>query len=541
MAQESQDHTQDHALSRRAFLASTSGAMAGAAAYGMVGAAGAQQSQPKRGGVLRFATRGDAQGLDPHRNLIYLVSQPLAGMTQGLLDLNLKCEPVPGVAEAWEASPDLTAYTFKLRRGAQFHNGREIDAEAVKWNFERIQDPKTSHSFTRSSLGDLKSTEVVDKYTVRCHLRQPSAIFPSNVVYYPCNLIAPDSVEQADQHPIGCGPFKFVKWSRFEVTELARFENYYETDAEGNSLPYLDGIIGRPKREDRVRLTSLRTGEVDLIDNMAYADAATFAKKYGKKFQTWDVPTLGTSFVRFNLDKGPFSNQTPEGKMLRQAAAHAIDHTAIAAAVFYGRGQTATGYYSPDSPWHTAGVRPYPAFDPDKAKFLVRKAKAVGTAIDLQSLNTYPYQQQTGELLHAMWSEVGFKVSHNAYDGAVLRQKRRQRDFHAASSAASYRFDPDGWFSREILSTSPSNQQGSGFRHDKADQLILEARQTPDKDKRLALYAEVDSIVNEELPILYLHHLTLLEAGVSNLQGYQPAISGPFSTHGAGIRAAWLA
>lgn len=80
MARESQDH----ALSRRAFLASTSGTMAGAAAYGVVGAANAQQQQVKRGGVLRFATRGDAKGLDPHRNIIYLVSQPLATTTQGL-------------------------------------------------------------------------------------------------------------------------------------------------------------------------------------------------------------------------------------------------------------------------------------------------------------------------------------------------------------------------------------------------------------------------------------------------------------------------
>ncbi len=531
---------QDHALSRRAFLASTGGAMAGAAAYGMVGAAEAKE-KPKRGGILRFATRGDAKGLDSHRNIIYLVSQPLAATTQGLLDLDLKCQPAPGVATEWEASKDLMSYTFKLRRGAQFHNGREIDAAAVKWNLERIQDPKTSHPFTRSALANLKSAEAVDKYTVRCHLHQPSAIFPTNVVYYPCNLIAPDSVEQADRHPIGCGPFKFVNWSRFEITELARFENYYETDAEGNSLPYLDGIIGRPKKEDRVRLTSLRTGEVDLIDNMAYTDASTFAETYGGKFQTWNVPTLGTSYIRFNLDKGPFSDQTPDGKMLRQAAAHAVNHDAVREAVFYGRGQTATGYYSPDSPWYAAGATPYPAYDPDKAKFLLKKANAVGTAIDLQSLVSYPYQKQTGELLQAMWSEVGFKVSHSSYDGAVLRKKRRDRDFHASSAAASYRFDPDGWFSRAILSTAPSTQQGSGFKNAKADKLILEARQTLDKAKRLELYAEIDSIVNTELPILYLHHLTMLEAGVPHLMGYQPAISGPFSTHGAGVRTAWFA
>ncbi len=534
---------QEVELSRRAFLSTTSGALAGATAYGIVGQVTAEPGKrhPSRGGILRFATRGDTTGLDPHRNLIYLVSQPLAATTMGLLDLNLQCEPVPGVAQAWEASPDLLTYTFKLRRGVLFHNGREIDAAAVKWNFDRIQNPKTSHSFTRSALANLKETVAADPYTVRCHLHQPSATFPSNVVYYPCNLMAPDSEAQADLHPIGCGPFKFVKWKRYDITELARFENYFETDAEGNSLPYLDGIIGRPKKEDRVRLTSLRTGEVDLIDNMSYTDAANFVKSYGKKFQTWDVPTLGTSYIRFNLDKGPFSDQTPEGKMLRRAVAHATDHIAIKEAVFYGRGETATGYYAPVCPWYSPGATPYPEHDPEKAKFLVRKANAVGTAIDLQSFISYPYMKQTGELLQAMWSEAGLKVIHHSYDSAVLRKKRRDRDFHAATAAASYRFDPDGWFSRQILSTAPSTKQGSGFRNPKADALIREARRMADQQKRLELYAAIDSIVNEELPILYLHHLTLLEAGVLNLNGYQPAISGPFSTQGAGIRTTWLA
>ena len=146
---------------------------------------------------------------------------------------------------------------------------------------------------------------------------QPSAAFLADVVFYPC-FIAPDSEAQADTHPVGCGPFKFVRWERNNVTELARFENYFETDAEGNSLPYLERLIGHPKSEDRVRLTALRAGEADLIDNMAYTDAAEFPKKYAGQFQTWDVPILGTSFITLNMDKGPFAD-----KRLRQAAAHA--------------------------------------------------------------------------------------------------------------------------------------------------------------------------------------------------------------------------
>ncbi len=526
----------ESSLSRRAFLATTGGAFAGAVASGVVGPAHARTRHPTRGGTLRFATRGDVKGLDPHRNYIYPVSHPLAATTQGLLDISPQSAPAPGLAVEWESAADLLTYTFKLRKDALFHNGREVDAAAVKWNFERIQNPRKSGAFTRSALKNLQAVVAVDKYTVRCHLHQPSAAFPANVVYYPACLMAPDSEAQADTHPIGCGPFKFVRWNRHDITEMARFENYFETDAEGNSLPYLDGIIGRPKKEDRVRLTALRAGEVDLIDTMAYADAGDFAQQYAGRFQTWDVPTLGTSFLLFNLDHGPFAD-----KRLRQAAAHAIDHGAIKQVVFYGRGETATGFYAAVSPWHAAGARSYPEYDPDKAKFLLRQARAVGTAIDLQSLLSYPYMSQTGELVQAMWSEVGFKVIHNIYDAPVLRKKRRDRDFHASTAGASYRFDPDGWFSRTILSTAPSTNRGSGFQNTRADTLIAEARRTRNTRKRLELYAELDSIVNEELPLLYMHHLTLLEAGLLTLKGYQPAISGPFSTRGAGIRTAWLA
>src|SRR5919199_1164878 len=480
-------------LSRRAFLAATGGLLAGAAAFGFTGQASAGQRHPRRAGTLRFATRTDVSGLDLHRNTIYLVSMPLAAINQGLLDLDQKSEPVPGVAAAWEASPDLLSYTFELRHGVLFHNGREVDAEAVKWNFERLQDPKIANPLARAALENLKATEVVDKYTVRCHLRAPSAAFPADVVYYPCALMAPDSVDKADLHPIGCGPFKFVKWDRNKLTELVRFENYFETDAAG------------------------------------------FAKKYAGKFRTWEVPTLGTSFILFNLEKGPFTD-----KQIRLAAAHAIDHEAVKQAGFHGTGEIARGFYAPASPWYADGVTPWPAYDPDKAKFLLRQARAVGAEVALQALPTPPYMHQTAELVQAMWTEVGFKVRFNLYDEVALNQKRRERDFHADSTAASYRWDPDGWFSRQILSTAPATKANSGFHNERADQLIAEARRTADRQKRLALYAAIDSIVNEELPILYLHHLTLLEAGSMRLKGYQPSVSGAFSIRGGGIRTAWM-
>ncbi|MCZ6874276.1 MAG: ABC transporter substrate-binding protein, partial [bacterium] len=188
-------------LSRREFLTAAGGVAAGAAATGLAGKAQAGEPKPGRGGTLRIATRSDTVGLEPHRNNYYYVSVPISWIGMGLLDLNTKLQPVQGIATEWTASKDLLTYTFNLRKGALFHNGREIDAAAVKWNYDRIKQP-TTHPFVRGTLVNLKETEVVDKYTVRCHLHNPSAAFPANVVYYPAHLMAPDTEAQAAEHPI---------------------------------------------------------------------------------------------------------------------------------------------------------------------------------------------------------------------------------------------------------------------------------------------------------------------------------------------------
>jgi peptide/nickel transport system substrate-binding protein len=524
---------------RREFLAGTA-ALAGAAAVGLPTEASAKRN-PKRGGTLRFATRSDTIGLDTHRNFVYFVSSPLAGITGGLLDFDSKMNPVAAIATEWGVAEDLKTWTFKLRRGAEFHNGETIDAQAVKWNIERILDPKIGHSFTRATLSDVERVTVDDKYTVRFHLNRPSAAFDTNLVYYPVNLMAPGSVDTADTNPVGCGPFKFKSWKGFDVTELVRFENFWETDAEGNTLPYLDGMIGKPKKEDRVRLTALRTNEVDLIDNIAYADAPNFVKEHGSKYDTWLVPQVGTAFIAFNLNKGPFSaNDNPDAHMLRTAVAHAIDHEGIHQAVFNNQGAIAKGFYSESSPWHDKDIVSWPEFDLDKAKAMRKKAHGGDTKMLIIANDAFPYYQQTGELAHAMLKDAGFDVTFEIHPAPVIQDKYNKGAFDIDSSANSYRIDPDGWYGRELLSTSPENIRRRGYKNEKVDQLIRAARIETDKKKRLQMYADVDTLVNKDLPLIYTHFVPLMQAGTNRIKGYKPAFTGPFQYSGGGMRTTWI-
>ncbi len=519
-------------LSRRTFLTTMSAAVAGAALGGLVPQSEATQRHPKRGGVLQFGARGDTSGLDSHRNNQLHTSHPTAVMYTGLTDIDQQGNIVPGIAESWEPNKDLTSWVFRLRKGVLFHNGREVDAEAVKLNILRIKDPAIGSDWHRGAVETIQTVDVLDKYTVRFNLTMPDVAMPSSVMHYPTNLIAPESFDTAAEHPIGTGPFKFVSWTRFTETRLVRFENYWETDAEGNSLPYLDEIIGKPKKEDSVRLTALRTGQVQLIDAIAFADLQRFKQSYSDKYNLW--PThFGGIFVTFNFRRGPFQD-----KRLRTAAAHAIDRNAIHQSVFYGQGDMLDQPYPRWSFWHVESRSL--EYDPDKAKALLKQAHAVGTPLKLVCFANVAYHQESGQVVQEMWNNVGFKVTLEPLDTVPYLTTRKQGDFDGLISGNTLRFDPNDFYGRNLHSKSEYAQVMSGWQNTRYDQLVEEARRTLDPARRKELYTEAWGIVNVELPHFHLHEVALTSAAVKELRGYQPNMVGALTYRGGGFRTAYI-
>ncbi|MCA8927948.1 MAG: ABC transporter substrate-binding protein [Alphaproteobacteria bacterium] len=523
-------------LNRREFLAA--GAAAGAMAAGLPGVARAET--PKRGGIMRYASTVDGNGLDPHRNLIFYVSNPLAPTTQGLLDLDQKMEIVPGIAEEWEISKDLKTYTFRLRKGVEYHNGADVDAASVKWNYERILDPKIGYAFTRASLLEIESMEADGKHLLHIHLKKPSAVFAANVVYYPCCLIAPNSVDQADTNPMGCGPFKFKSWKRYAKTEMVRFENYFETGFDGKPLPYLDGLEVYPKREDKVRLTALRTGEVDMTQSMSFFDVNDFEREYGDRFTIWNLAQGGTAHLNLNAKAGPFAMNAPDGKLLRQAVAHAIDKQAIHEAVYNGFSEPLKQFYASTSSWYNDEVPNELEYDPEKSRFILRKLNMQNLPIAVVARDTYQYMRNGAEIVHAMLLDAGFGATNEVFDNPVLREKYKKNDWGIDSTGSSFRFEPDGWFSRWIHSEGAEGKLRSGFKSERADKLIEEARVTLDQGKRKEIYREVDGIVNDEAALIYAHAIPVTSAAAKKVRGYEPAIAGPPSWSGGGVRTAYL-
>src|SRR6266446_6466288 len=520
-------------ISRRAFLTTTGTALVGAAlGGGLVLKGEAAQRHPQRGGILQFGTRVDAAGLDSHRHNQLHTGHPTAVMYTSLTDIDQQGNIVPGLAESWEPNQDLTAWVFRLRKGVLFHNGREVDAEAVKLNILRIKDPAIGSDFHRGAVDTIASVDVLDKYTVRLNATLPDASLPSSVMHYPTNLQAPDNFDNAAEHPIGTGPFKFVSWTRFNETRLVRFENYWETDAEGHSLPYLDEIVGKPKREDSVRLTALRTGQVHLIDAMAYADVERFQKSSSDKYHLWTTH-FGGIFVAFNFRRGPFQD-----KRLRTAAVHAIDRQAIHNSVFYGQGAMLDQPYPHGSFWHLESRSL--EYDPDKAKALLGQARAGGTAIKLICAANVAYNRETAQVVQEQWTTIGFQVTLEPLDTVPLLTTLKKGDFDGFIGGNTYRFDPDGFFERNFSSKSDLTHILSGWHNERYDRLVEEAKRTLDSARRKELYTAAWNIVNNELPHFHLHEVVITSAAVKALRGYQPNVVGAFTHRGGGVRTAYI-
>jgi peptide/nickel transport system substrate-binding protein len=520
-------------LSRRNFLVTTGGALIGMAAFRLADPEAASTRHPQRGGTLQYGPHVDVAGLDSHIQNQNHIHQATAAMYNGLTDIDQRGNLVPSLAESWEPNKELTAWTFRLRKGVLFHNGRELDAEAVKLNIMRIKDPAIGHEFLRGALDTIDRVEVLDKYTVRLHASMPDVSVPSNVMRYPTVLQAPDAFDTASDHPIGTGPFKFVSWTRWNETRLVRFENYWETDAEGHSLPYLAEIIVKPKREDSVRLTALRTGQVHLINTMAQADVERFKETQRDKYNTWPWHS-GGNFVVFNFRRGPFQD-----KRLRTAAAHAIDRQALHHSVYYGQGHIADQPYPPGDPWHLEGIRSL-EYDPDKAKALLKEARAVGTQVKFVVNANTTIARETLQVIQDLWTTVGFKVTAELLDTVPFREARNQGTFDALINGNTYRYDPDDYFARNLHSKSDYNASLSRWEHAHYDQLVEEAKRIVDPARRKELYTEAWNIVNVELPFCYLHEITQTSAAVKELRGYQPGSAGSVSYQGGGLRTAYM-
>lgn len=487
----------------------------------------------KYGGTLNLGMYADLHTPDLHRTVGNPTAQMGILVAESLVDYDEKCDIVPGLAESWEVSADGKAYTFLLRKGVKFHNGKELTAEDVKKNYEHFLDKKTK-SPRRGNFNSISGIEVVDKYRVKFTLEAPDAGFLVKFRPLVAFITHSDSFESKPPRPIGTGPFEFVEWKPKQYVKVKRFEDYWKKDAKGNRLPFVDEVVLRPITDDTVRYTSLRTGDVDWVWTVPFEQLEPIRRNPPKGVTPSFKPGARWFYLNLNLSKGPLKDIR-----LRQAIAYAIDKKALMDGLTWGIATPEAQPYYPGSTWYFEDVEdPYREADLDKARELL-KAAGHEKGLDLLTIvRNETVILNLATLAQAQLKKVGINLKFQVMDRAAHRSRQGKGEFDVNPGHLTYVPDPDGLYYRFFQSGQRNNY--AKWNLPEYDELVQKARETRDTAQRRVMYRKALDMINRDLPHLFLGHLPIFQASRAHLKGMKTNCRGDIRWSEGGVSHAWL-
>jgi len=370
----------------------------------------------RRGGTLNAIVKEDMLNLNPVVDGGFEGEMVDDQISDSLVNVGPHGETVPGLATSWAVAADAVTYTFRLRQGVTFHDGTPFDAEVVKFNWDRMLDPKVGYA-ARQYSNLIKSVRVVDKYTIEVVTPRPNADFIDSLTTDDeVRMHSPTAIQKwgkdyGSKAAVGTGPFKFVEWVPDQRIVLERNDHYWKP-----GLPYLDRIIYRPTPEESLRMIFLRARRADVVFEPSLADAKRLTKD--SRFVVVSAPGSTLNFMYFNTCKAPFNDIR-----VRQALSYGVDRKAIAEAVFLGFAEPASGIFPS---WHPAYDKQwegtiYP-YDPIKAKDMLNQAgfnDAHPLSFSLHTTNVSEYVDEV-QLVQNQLAKIGVKVTPNVVEKAAL-------------------------------------------------------------------------------------------------------------------------
>jgi peptide/nickel transport system substrate-binding protein len=498
-------------VTRRTFLQLAGGALAAKPALALAADA------PKKGGTLRVGFYIEAVTMDPHLSGSKVDRQVYHNVYEPLLTLDTKLGIKPGLAESW-SQPDPRTLVLKLRRGVKFHDGTACDAEAAKFNFNRMKtEPK---SLRKGEVANIESVEVVDAAAIKLNLKKPDASLLATLTDRAGMLVSPKVIQERgaglerDARGAGTGPFEFVEWVKDSHLVIKRNEGYWNK-AGG---PYLDRVRYRPIPDDVVKLQSLQAGEIDVMDYVLPRDVAPM--KADKRLVVVDVPSLADFGYQLNHTRPPFNV-----KALRQAVAYAVDLDQIVKGVWLNVGYPANGPISPASWAYDRSIPPIKR-DLSKARAKLLEGGQPGGFTFTLTTNNIPISVQEAEVIQAQLAEVGITVKIQLVDSSTLIAQGNAKNFDMISFQWSGRPDPDGNTYQFFKTTPGTSFNWSGLSNERVDTLLERTREVASPAERKKLYGELTRLLQDELPMLFIVHPIEPKAFSPRVQGYDPIPDG---------------
>jgi peptide/nickel transport system substrate-binding protein len=489
--------------------------------------------KPVKGGQLVVATQRDATTFDPTKSQDVYSNTVLALTTDTLFEIDDKAQVVGRLVEKTD-NPQPNIYVFTLRKGIKFQDGTELNAEAVKFNFERhMNDPKAT---TIQDVKSITSIETPDPYTVKITLEAPFAPFTSRLTGGVGFIQSPAAIQklgdnlQRDLTGAGSGPYKFVSWEPDNQIVLERNPDFWGKDADGTQLPYLDRIVFKPFPDENVRLTNLKTGDADaLMGNPPYKDVASLQQS--PDLTVKEIPGLGFDFLFLNTSKAPFDNPA-----VRRALAYAIDRDQLRQAVLFGHGVTLSLPVPPSVPWAHLDDTPYAKPDVAKAKQELASAGVSDVSFSYQTSNNSPQQQQLAELIQGQIKEAGFNMDIQLIEFATIVQNGNTGDYQALNLGWSGNVDPDG-------DLYPLFYTKSGFNFAKYsnpafDKLLDDGRINLEQAKRAQAYKDAQNIMLQDQEMVVVYSQPQISTVRKNVQNYPQNYNGWWG--GRDLAKVWL-
>jgi ABC-type transport system substrate-binding protein len=482
----------------------------GAAESGSLGAitgtatAVPQTTKPvKRGGTLIVAMDVNPKNgeFDPMKAGDTYTSAVTSAVTEGLMWIDEQIKPQCRLCERYEISSDGLTYTFHLRQGVKFHDGTEMDAQAVKFSVDRVRDEKNKQYPGFNDSKAIVDTRAVDKYTFQIVLNEVNSPFLTKLTGRLGGVVSPTAIQTMGDDkfgtaPVGTGPFKFKEFRNDQMVRVEKFEGYWRKAPDGQPLPYLDAVEWRIIPEPTTRLTALQTGDVHIA---AIRDQDAKIVKEDKNLEYAQQAGFGLTTFSYNLSVPPFDN-----KALRQAVMFALDREEIIQAVYEGNRVVGNGFVPLTMKWAIdENFKPYPSkADPEKAKQkLAEGGKPAGFEFTAYFGSGSSQVQQLVELMAAQLAKVGIKMNIQLADfnGVVVPKWQKQEpDGHVYGISWSTGVDPDGLLTNVF--TQGGSFNFSKYSNPRVTELVAAARKTSNFDERGSHYKEAMKLIMDDLP-----------------------------------------
>jgi peptide/nickel transport system substrate-binding protein/oligopeptide transport system substrate-binding protein len=446
----------------------------------------------------------------------------------GLVQFDAHLNPIPAIAEFWEASRDGRTWTFSLRRGVRFHHGREVTAEDFVYSFTRLLDSKKpgpltvflqrihgANDFMKGTSQTVQGLKAVDRFTLRVTLDEPFAPLLAVLGLANAAVVPREKVEGQEERfgrsPVGTGPFKLVRWDANKEIVLEANDRYYE------GRPFLDTVTFKIGGTYEEMFTDFLGGKLEeTIVPSGKTDEVRTDPRY-RQYQIFRKPTLSLLYIGFNTRIKPFDDVR-----VRRAFKYAVNKERVVREIAKMGSIPADGVLPLGMPGHDPDLKRY-YYDPDRAKQLLAEAGYPnGAGFPVVRLWTASKAASTKAELAAYQeylAKIGVKVEiHFEADWPTYIRMLDQGKLPMFRLSWTARIpDPDDFLSDQLHSGGPNNW--SFYRNPQVDQLLEQARKEFDYPRRIALYRDVERIVMDDAPWIIQHNHVFERL-------YQPYVNG---------------